>query len=97
MDRAVVFRECLKLELYALLLRDQLVGAGTDRLLQEPGLPHLFVVFRRHRPAGAADVGGSQQDGEVEEWPLEVESDGVVVNDFRTIGICFQNLPQAPR
>ena len=92
MDRAVVVRECLKLELHALLLRDQLVGTGANRLLQEPGLPHLFVIFRWHHPAGTADVGGSQQDGEVEERLLEVEPDGVVVDDLHAIGICFQNL-----
>ena len=39
MDRAVVIRESLKLELHALLLRDQLVGPAPIGFCRNPACP----------------------------------------------------------
>jgi len=58
----------------------------------KPSAPHLLVVFLGHHPAGAGDVGGSEQDGEVEERLLEDEPDRAVVHDLDALGFLLEDV-----
>ena len=76
----------------ALLLADQLVGPGPDRLLHEAFGPHLLVIPRRDDPAGAADIRGAEQDRKIGERLLEMEPDGGVANDLDAVGLGLQHV-----
>jgi len=84
--RPVVAVECLEFEPGPWFLRHQLVGAGADRLLGEPILSDLLVIFGRHDPAGAAHIRCPDQAREIEERCLEIETNGALVDDVDTVG-----------
>ena len=91
-DRAVVAVEGLHLDLHARLVAHELVGAGADGLLLEAVRAHLLVVLLGHHPAGAGDVGGPEEDGEVEEGLLEDEADRAVVHDLDALGLLLEDV-----
>src|SRR5207248_9790058 len=92
MHRAVVALESLEVEPDTLLLADQLVGPGADRLLHKAFRTGLLVVLRRYDPAGAADIAGAEQDRKIRERLLEMEPDGVLADDLDAVGLRFQHV-----
>ena len=88
---ATVLWEAESVELHAWLLRHELVGARTDRLLQVSFLTHCFVIFGRDYPARAADIPSAQQNREIEKRGVEVEANRRVVDDFHCLGILVQH------
>src|SRR6059036_755964 len=91
-DGTVVAVEGLHLDLHARLVTHELEGPRADRLLLEAVRAHLLVVLLGHNPAGAGDVGGAEQDREVEEWLLEDEADRAVVDDLNPIGLLLEHV-----
>src|SRR5215813_5174539 len=91
MHRTVVIVECFEFEAHARFLRDKLVWPGTNRLLQKPLLPHLLIVFRRHGPAGTADITGAEQNWKVQKRLFEMKLDRVVVDELDPLGPFVEN------
>ena len=70
----------------------ELVRPGADGLLLEAIRSDLLVVLLRHDPAGSRDVGGAEEDGEVEERLLEDEANRAVVHDLDALGFLLEDV-----